>query len=426
MFASIDLVKGSSERIWGKNKKIVFGWEFGFHTILGKEPLESVDHFVNSLLESFVLSLVELFHLLLELSSLLDKGLFLSSYGFVADLSFLDNVLLESIEFLLKEVCPPFTDNDEIIEEHVFSVIELVVSLLFVSVEDLNKWSSEVRVVDVIDGANGVVVEVDHDLSVLVELLEDLVFVLIKLTASLIISFLEDALELLDKEGLGSLEHASLGANNLLVIESVVLSDGCLVLEPFLALAFVELGGCIDDDLLELLELSEDLSLDLVVVILSLVSIELLGKVGNGSPEVVLLLLELVSNDLSGICGGTLDCSLVCHGFHFNALADEFDAISEGTGRHGQRSFSSKSLDGKFVLLSVLEGCHLCIDGCYEGFESSNELDNHELEFLRQSSENCEISNGRIDMETRWVVIVSMLLLTNLGKCSLQICDVVL
>jgi hypothetical protein len=52
-------------------------------------------------------------------------------------------------------------------------------------------------------------------------------------------------------------------------------------------------------------------------------------------------------------------------------------------------------------------------------------LDNHELEFLRHSSEDGEISNSGVDMETRWVVVVSMLLLTNLGKSSLKVCDVV-
>ena len=302
VFAGIDLVECSSERIWGKDKKVILGWELGIHAVLGEEPLESVDHFVNSLLESLVLILVEFFHLLFELSGLLDEGLFLSSHRFVADISFLHNVLLESIEFLLEEVCPPFANNDEIVEEHVFSVVELVVSFLFVSVEDLNKWCSEIWIIDVIDGADGVVVEVDHDLSVLVELLEDLVLVVIQLTACFLVSFLENALKLLDKEGLSGLEHALLGSNNLFVVESVVLSDSCLVLKPFLALAFVELGGCINDDLFELLELGEDLSLDLVVVVLTFISVELLGKIGDRSPEVVLLLLELVSNDFSGIC----------------------------------------------------------------------------------------------------------------------------
>ena len=64
----------------------------------------------------------------------------------------------------------------------------------------------------------------------------------------------------------------------------------------------MEFSCGINNDFLELLELGEDLGLDLVVVVLTLVGIELLGKIGDRSPEVVLLLLELVSNDLSGVC----------------------------------------------------------------------------------------------------------------------------
>ena len=64
----------------------------------------------------------------------------------------------------------------------------------------------------------------------------------------------------------------------------------------------MEFSCGINNDFLELLELGEDLGLDLVVVVLTLVGIELLGKIGDRSPEVVLLLLELVCNDFSGIC----------------------------------------------------------------------------------------------------------------------------
>jgi hypothetical protein len=74
-----------------------------------------------------------------------------------------------------------------------------------------------------------------------------------------------------------------------------------LILEPLFGLALVELGCGIKDDLLELLELGEDLRLDLVVIVGSLVSIELLGEIGDGSPEVVPLLLELEGNDFPGI-----------------------------------------------------------------------------------------------------------------------------
>ena len=53
----------------------------------------------------------------------------------------------------------------------------------------------------------------------------------------------------------------------------------------------MEFSGGINDDFLELLELGEDLGLDLVVVVFALIGIELLGKIGDRSPEVVLLLL---------------------------------------------------------------------------------------------------------------------------------------
>ena len=74
-----------------------------------------------------------------------------------------------------------------------------------------------------------------------------------------------------------------------------------MVLEPLFGLTLVELGGGVKDDLFKLLELGEDLGLDLVVVVNSLVGIELLGEIGNRSPEIVPLLLELEGNDFPGI-----------------------------------------------------------------------------------------------------------------------------
>lgn len=103
--------------------------------------------------------------------------------------------------------------------------------------------------------------------------------------------------------------------------------------------------GGINDDFLELLELCEDLGFDLVVVVLALVGIELLGKVGDRSPEVVLLLLKLVSNDLSGTGCSLFNCSLIHTSLHLDALTDVFDAISECTGGHGEGSLCSQSLD---------------------------------------------------------------------------------
>ena len=162
----------------------------------------------------------------------------------------------------------------------------------------------------------------------------------------MLISLLEDGLELLNKEGLSCLKHALLGSNDLLVEESVVLSNGFLVLQPLFALALMKFCGGINDDFLELFELSEDLAFDLVVVVLALVGIKLLGKVRDRSPEVVLLLLKLVSNDLSGLACGCPDCHLIQPSLHLDALTDVCDAISKCTGGHGEGSLCSQSLDG--------------------------------------------------------------------------------
>ena len=54
-----------------------------------------------------------------------------------------NDVLFESVELILKEGGPPFSDDNEVIEEIIFTSVELVVCLLFVSVEDLNEWGGE-------------------------------------------------------------------------------------------------------------------------------------------------------------------------------------------------------------------------------------------------------------------------------------------
>ena len=131
-----------------------------------------------------------------------------------------------------------------------------------------------------------------------------------------------------------SCEKTLLGSDDLLVIELVVGGHGFLILDPLFTLALVELGSGVKDDLLELLELGEDLRLDLVVVVLSLVSVELLGKVGDGSPEIVPLLLELEGNDFPGAGGSNLDFLLVYSSFHLYTFPNVFNTVTEGRGSH--------------------------------------------------------------------------------------------
>ena len=147
------------------------------------------------------------------------------------------------------------------------------------AIEDLDQRCGKVPVLNLVNGLDGVVIESSHDVSVLMELLEDLVFVLIKFTASVFVFLEEERLQLLHEELLGNIEEALLGTDDLLVIELVVIGHGGLILEPLFGLALVELGCGIKDDLLEFLELGEDLRLDLVVIVGSLVSIELLGEI---------------------------------------------------------------------------------------------------------------------------------------------------
>ena len=139
--SSINSVKCTSERIWREDQEIIFSWEFSIHSILGEEPLESVDEFINSFLEDFIFFLEEFLHFLFLLSGPLDERLLLFSDVFVSVSSLQDDVLLECEEFLLEEIGPPFTDYNEIIKEHVLSVVELVVCFLFVAVKNLNERS---------------------------------------------------------------------------------------------------------------------------------------------------------------------------------------------------------------------------------------------------------------------------------------------
>ena len=105
----------------------------------------------------------------------------------------------------------------------------------------------------------------------------------------------------------------------------------------------MELGGGVKDDLFELLELGEDLRLDLVVVVNSLVGIELLGEIGDRSPEIVPLLLELEGNDFPSVGGGFLDRSLVKASLQFNTLTNILDTITESTCSHCKGALSCNS-----------------------------------------------------------------------------------
>jgi hypothetical protein len=105
------------------------------------------------------------------------------------------------------------------------------------------------------------------------ELLEDFHFVFIEFASSVFVFFDKKSLQLLHEELLGNVKETLLSTDDLFVIELVVVGHGSLVLEPLFRLALVELGGGIKDDLLEFLELGEDLRLDLVVVVGSLVSV---------------------------------------------------------------------------------------------------------------------------------------------------------
>ena len=382
VFLLVEVVKSSSERIWGDGVEFILIWKFCIHSVLFEEPLESVDAFINKVLEGLVLLIVELLHLFLHLSGLLDEELFLFLDSVIAESCLFNNVDLEFLELIFEEVAEPFSDDNEIVKEQVFTVVKLVVCLFFVSIEDLNQWGSEVLVLDLINGANGVVVESSHDISVLVELLEYLVLVVIEFATCLIVLLLEDGLQLLQEKVLGYIEETLLGADDLLVVEFVVVRHGGLVLKPLVGLALVELSGGIKDDLLELFELGEDLGLDFVVVVLSLVSIELLGKIGDGSPQVVLLLLELVGNDLSGISRSFLDLILVKSSLHFDTLTNVFNTITEGGGGHCEGALSGNPLELDFLLFGLLQFIQLCQDGVFESIEGSDHLDNDQLELF--------------------------------------------
>ena len=186
----VGLIQRSSEGIWGDDLEVILSWKFGIHSVLFEEPLESVDGTVNVVLEQFILVIVEFLHLLLHLGSLLDEIYLLFLDSVVANNSFRDDVLFKGLDFILKEHSPPFPDNDEIVKELVLTIVKLVVCLLLVAIDDLNQRCSKVPILDFVNGLDGVVVESSHDVSVLMELLEDLLFIIIKFAASVFV-FLE-------------------------------------------------------------------------------------------------------------------------------------------------------------------------------------------------------------------------------------------
>jgi hypothetical protein len=248
------------------------------------------------------------------------------------------------------------------------------------------------------------------------ELLEDLMFVIIEFAACLIVLLLEDGLQLLQEKVLGYIEETLLGTDDLLVVEFVVVRHGILVLEPLFRLALVEFSGGIEDDLLELFELGKDLGLDFVVVVLSLVGIELLGEVRDRSPEVVLLLLELVGNDLSGVGGCFLDLFLIKSGLHFDTLTDVFDTITKSSGGHSERALSCNPLEFNFLLLLLLQGFHLFIDCVDESIECSDHLDNDQFKLFGESLEDLKVNGSLVYMETWWTVVIGVLLLADFRK----------
>ena len=221
----------------------------------------------------------EVAHLFLHLSGLLDKKLLFFGDLVIGLSSLLNDVSLERSELLLKEFNPPFSDDDEVVEELIFADIEFVVCVLLMAIKDLNKRCGEVSVLNLVNGLDGVVVEVDHDVPVVVELLEHLHFVLIKLPVDGTVFVLKGALQLLKEKRLGDLEEAGLGTNNLFIVELVVVCDGFLVLKPFVGLAVLKLSAGTDNNTLEFLELLKDLLFDLIVVVVPLVSVELLGEI---------------------------------------------------------------------------------------------------------------------------------------------------
>ena len=223
------------------------------------------------------------------------------------------------------------------------------------SVEDLDEWGGEVSVLDLVDGRDGAVVHGGHGLAVGVKLLEDLHLVVVELLSGLFVFLLEELLHLLDEESLGNIEEALLGTNDLGVVELVVVGHGLLVLSPLLVLALVDVVGALNDDILEFLEKDEDLTLDLGVVVWSLIGVELLGQVRDLSPEVVLLLRELEGDDLSSIGAGLHDLLLVGNSLQLDGATNEFDAFAEGVGGHGEGVLGSSSSEVEVLLLALLE-----------------------------------------------------------------------
>ena len=291
-------------------------------------------------------------------------------------------MLLEHRELILKIVGPPFSEDNEVVKEFVFTGIELVVCLLFMAVEDLNERGGEVSVLNLVNGHDAVVVEVFHNVSVLVEMFKYFVFVVVKFIASGFVLFLKETLHFLEEELLGDIEKTLLGSNDLLVIELVVVSLGVLEVKPFGTLGLVELSCGIKNGLFKLLELLKDLFFDLVVVVVSLVSIELLCEVRDGSPEVILVLLELILNDFSGLSGVVANGVLVIHGLHLDRFAYEFDAVAESVGCHGEGAFSCLSSERDSFLLVSLEVVHLLGEGFNEGIVGSRQLDSDKLELF--------------------------------------------
>ena len=186
-----------------------------------------------------------------------------------------------------------------------------------------------------------------------------------------------------------------------------------LVLKPLIGLAILELSGSTDNNTLEFLEFLKDLLFDLVVVVISLVSVKLLGEIRDGSPELILVKLEVVLNDLTSFSGGVLDGVHVTLGFHLNTVADELDAFSKGLGSHGEGTFGSSSSDVDFLLLIFLQAVDVLVNLSREGIECSGHLNDHQSKFLVELFECAEVMSSLVYLEAWWAVLVGVLFFAN-------------
>jgi len=327
--SSLFTFKVAGEWVLGHGVESVFSRKFSVHSVLSEEPLELVNLAINNVLEVLILTFKETGHVILGLLNPLDEFLSLELNLVIADFFLVIGMILVFLSLFLKEISPPLSDNNELVKERVFSVVKLVVGIFFVSIEHLNKWVCELFVINIIDGFDGIVVEIGNVLSVNMELLEDLVFILIELCLGADAISLELILKSLPEDLIGELEEAVLGLEDLLVVEHVVSGNSILVLDPLLLLVCVKCIPHIRAGVIEFHELLNDLSLDGRLVFEPVIGIELLGEERDLSPEGVFLRLKVVGNEFSSISGGSLDVQLVFVSLCLQSFTDELDTFTE-------------------------------------------------------------------------------------------------